>query len=558
MENQSFIANIEQSIITHWDRPAFSNYKQEPITYREVGERIARLHILYKNCGIENGDHIALCGRNCVEWAIAYFSILTYGAVAVPLLHEFKPQNVEHLVSHADCKLLIVGDVVWEGINEDNLPKVNAVIQFQGFQLVYCKDDNYRKAFENIKTEFQKIYPHGFSKEDVKYYRENPEDLALINYTSGTTSLSKGVMIPYRAIMGNFNFAGRVITNLNEYSNSICMLPMAHMYSMSYELIYEFIRGTHIHFLTRVPSPKIVAQAFADIKPDIIISVPLIIEKIYKNKLKPILDKRLTQVLLKTPMIDKMLLKRIQTAMHLAFGEKFYEVIIGGAAMNKEVEAFFKKINFRYTIGYGMTECAPIICYADWKETKLYSCGKPVKEMEVKIDSPDPEKIPGEILVKGQNVMLGYYKNEQATKEALIDGWLHTGDLGIMDKEGYLFIKGRIKNMILSSNGQNIYPEEIEDKINSMEYVNEALVVEQDGKITALVNLDYDKLDRDQIKRSQYSDILEQIRQDSNKELPSYEQIAQIFLQPEEFERTPKRSIKRYMYSHRKENTKQN
>ena len=548
---QSFIANIEKSIINYWDRPALSDYKKEAVTYGEVGKRIARLHILYEHCGIKQGDHIAICSRNCVSWAIAYFSVLSYGAVAVPLLHEFKPQNVEHLVNHSEAKLLIVGDVVWEGIEADNLPNVNAVIQMQDFKLVYCKDEVFRQAYEDLDNLFQEKYPNGFSVNDVKYRRENPEDLALINYTSGTTSMSKGVMIPYRALTGNLNFASRVITNLNEYSNSISMLPLAHMYAMSFELLFEFVAGTHIHFLTRVPSPKIVAQAFAEIKPDIIISVPLIIEKIYKTKLKPILDKRMMRSLLRTPYINKMLLKRIQKSLHVSFGERFYEVIIGGAAMNGEVEAFLKKVGFRYTIGNGMTECAPIICYSDWKETKLYSCGKPVKEMELKIDSPDPEKIPGEIIVRGQNVMLGYYKNERATNETLVDGWLHTGDLGIIDKDGYVFIKGRIKNMILSSNGQNIYPEEIEDKLNSMVYVNEALVMEKEGKIIGLVNLDQERIDIDGLDRKSIDEILEQIRVEANSELPAYEQISKLYIQPEEFERTPKRSIKRYMYTHR-------
>ncbi len=551
MENKSFIADIEQSIIKHWGRPALSDYKSGPIPFSQVGERIARLHILFEQCGIQQGDHIAICGRNCSAWAISFFAILSYGAIAVPLLHEFKPQQVEHLVNHSDCKFAILGDIVWEGVDADNFFDVNAVLLMQGFQLVYCKNTKYQQAFDNLQKLFKKKYPNGFSVKNVKYRREKPNDLALINYTSGTTSASKGVMIPYRALIGNQIFADRVITDLNEYSNSICMLPMAHMYGMSYELITEFRRGTHIHFLSRIPSPKVVAQALAEVKPDIIISVPLIIEKIYKTKLKPFLDKRLTKTLLRIPSIDKMLLTRIQRELHTAFGENFYEVIIGGAAMNQEVEAFLKKIGFRYTIGYGMTECAPIICYADWKETKVGSCGKAVDEMEVKIDSPDPTKIPGEILTRGVNVMLGYYKNEEETHKVLQDGWLHTGDLGIMDKDGYVFIKGRKKNMILSSNGQNIYPEELEDKLNSMEYVNEALVIEKEGKITALVNLDYDKLDRDGVGRDSYNVILEQIRKDTNAELPAYEQIAQIFNQAEEFEKTPKRSIKRYMYSHK-------
>ena len=551
MENNSFIADIEQSIINHWGRPALSDYKSGPVTFSQVGERIARLHILFEQCGINQGDHIALCGRNCAAWAVSYFAILSYGAVAVPLLHEFKPQQVEHLVNHSDCKLIILGDVVWEGVDADNMPDIHAVIVMQGFQLVYCKDEKYQKAFDNLSKLFKKKYPQGFSAKNVKYRRENPDDLALINYTSGTTSASKGVMIPYKALIGNQIFADRVITNLDEHSNSICMLPMAHMYGMAFELITEFRRGTHIHFLSRVPSPKIVAQALAEVKPDIIISVPLIIEKIYKTKLKPVLDKRLTKTLLRTPYIDKMLLSRIQKELHTAFGENFYEVIIGGAAINQEVEAFLKKVGFRYTIGYGMTECAPIICYSDWKDTKVGSCGKAVNEMEVRIDSPDPEHIPGEIIVRGDNVMSGYYKNEEETSKVIIDGWMHTGDLGIMDKDGYLFIKGRKKNMILSSNGQNIYPEELEDKLNSMEYVNEALVIEKEGKITALVNLDLDKLDRDKIDRTEYDNVLEQIRKDTNAELPAYEQIAQIFIQAEEFEKTPKRSIKRYMYSHK-------
>lgn len=550
MDNTSFIANIEQAIISHWDRPSLTDYKKDSITYAEVGQRIARLHILFEHSGVKQGDHIAICGRNCASWAITYFAIITYGAVAVPLLHEFKPQNIEHLVNHSDSTCLFVGDVVWEGIDPSNMPELHAVIEMQDCELLYCNDYKFNESYQHLEDNFMAKYPNGFSKQNVHYNKEDLNGLALINYTSGTTSGSKGVMIPYRALLGNAIFASTAIKNLNEHTNSICMLPLAHMYGMAFELIYEFIMGTNIHFLTRVPSPKVVAEAFANVKPDIIISVPLIIEKIYKTKLKPILDKRLTKVLLHTPYIDKMLLNRIQTILHTAFGENFYEVIVGGAAMNQEVEAFFKKVGFRYTIGYGMTECAPIICYADWKEMRLYSCGKAAWGMEVKIDSKDPEHIPGEILARGNNVMLGYYKNEKETAKTIKDGWLHTGDLGIMDKDGYVFIKGRIKNMILSSNGQNIYPEEIEDKLNSNEYVNEALVVEKDGKLAALVNLDQERLDNEHIENGKVKELLEQIRVEINKELPAYEQISHIYLQLEEFERTPKRSIKRYMYTH--------
>lgn len=550
MKKQSFIENIENTIINHWDLNALSDYKKGPITFKEVGQRIAKLHILFEECGVKKGDHIAVCGRNSASWAISFFSIISYGAVAVPILHEFKPQAIEHLIFHSDSKMLIVGDMVWEGLSEENLKGINAAIQMQDYKLVYCKDERVRHAYNNLEENFNNKYPKGFQKKDVRYVRENQNDLAIINYTSGTTSISKGVMIPYKALIGNYIFAMNAMKEITQESNTISMLPMAHMYSLSFELIFEFFQGAHIHFLTRIPSPKIVAEAFTLIKPDLIISVPLIIEKIYKTKLKPILDKKLVKLLLSTPIIDKVLLTRIQTTLNEAFGGKFNEVIIGGAAMNQEVEAFFKKINFRYTIGYGMTECAPIICYSPWNKTKVGSCGKPVEGMKVIVDSPSPEIIPGEILVKGTNVMMGYYKNEKVTKETLRNGWLHTGDLGVIDKDGYLYIKGRSKNMILSSSGQNIYPEEIEDKINSMEYVNESLVMEKEGKIIALVNFDQDRLDSDNIEREEYQDVLERIRKEVNDALPNYEQITKLYIQPEEFERTPKRSIKRYMYSH--------
>lgn len=551
MEHPGFIASVEQSIVEHWSRPAFSDYKDNPVTYGEVGRRIAKLHILYEHCGIKKNDHIAICSRNCTSWAIAYFSVLTYGAVAVPLLHEFKPKNVEHLVNHSEAKFLIVGDVVWEGIEDGNLNEVNAVLQMQNFELVYCKDDRYRNAYNNLDKLFKEKYPDGFTPNDVKYEREDPESLALINYTSGTTSMSKGVMLPYRALVGNLIFAKRDLPGLNQYSNTISMLPMAHMYAMTFDLLYEFMVGAHIHFLTRIPSPKIIAEAFSSIKPDIIISVPLIIEKIVKTKFKPILDKKYVKQLLSTPYINTLLLKRIQKDLCKVFGEKFYEIIIGGAAINKDLEKFLHKVNFPYTVGYGMTECAPIICYCDYKSAKLHSCGKVVEELELKIDSPDPYNIPGEIMVKGMNVMTGYYKNEHATNEVLVDGWLHTGDLAVIDKDGYVFIKGRIKNMILSSNGQNIYPEEIENKLNFNDLVNESLVFEREGKIIALVNLMEDKVPLDGLDRNSIENILEKIRKETNEELPKYEQIHKLYLQPEEFERTPKRSIKRYMYTHK-------
>ncbi len=548
MYTDSFIANVAVGIKENWDLPALSDYKKEPIYYREVAAQIAKIHLLFEQSGIEKGDKIVLCGRNCSSWAIIFFATLTYGAVAVPLLHEFKSDSITHLVNHSDGKILFVGDVVWESLIAENMPKLSAIIQMQDFDLVGCNDEKFKSVFDNLESEFAKKYPLGFTKEDVNYQRDNLDTLALINYTSGTTSISKGVMLSYRSLLSNYMFACEVLPNLKPGDKVISMLPMAHMYGLQFEVIFEFIRGIHIHFLTRIPSPKIIAEAFARVQPDIIISVPLIIEKVYKTKLKPIVDKKSMKVLLRTPVIDTIIKNKILTTLIESFGGKFYEIIIGGSAFNREVETFFKKIGFPHTVGYGMTECGPIICYADWKNHKLGSCGKAVPRMEVKIDSPDETKITGEILVKGANVMMGYYKNEDATKAVLTeDGWLHTGDLGIKDKDGNVYIKGRSKNMILGASGQNIYPEEIEDLLNSMELVSESLVKEENGKLVALVYLDQDYLDTGNITLSQ-EEIKNQIKNQANQVLSSYEQLSAIYLQEEEFEKTPKRSIKRYIY----------
>jgi long-chain acyl-CoA synthetase len=548
MYTDSFIANVAVCIKENWDLPALSDYKKEPIYYREVAAQIAKIHLLFEQSGVEKGDKIVLCGRNCSAWAVIFFATITYGAVAVPLLHEFKSDSITHLVNHSDGKILFVGDVVWEGLIAENMPKLSAIIQMQDFDLVGCNDEKFRSVFDNLESEFAKKYPLGFTKEDVNYQRDNLDTLALINYTSGTTSVSKGVMLSYRSLLSNYMFACEVLPNLKPGDRVISMLPMAHMYGLQFEVIFEFIRGIHIHFLTRIPSPKIIAEAFARVQPDIIISVPLIIEKVYKTKLKPIVDKKSMKVLLRTPVIDTIIKNKILTTLTESFGGKFYEIIIGGSAFNREVETFFKKIGFPHTVGYGMTECGPIICYADWKNHKLGSCGKAVPRMEVKIDSPDETKITGEILVKGANVMMGYYKNEEATKAVLTeDGWLHTGDLGIKDKDGNVYIKGRSKNMILGASGQNIYPEEIEDLLNSMELVNESLVKEENGKLVALVYLDQDYLDTRNITLSQ-EEIKNQIKTQANQVLSSYEQLSAIYLQEEEFEKTPKRSIKRYIY----------
>lgn len=551
MYTDSFIANIETSIRENWDFPALSDYKKEPIRYSEVAERIARLHVLFRNAGIEQGDKIVLCGRNSAPWAICFFATVTYGAVAVPLLHEFKSEAVTHLVNHSEGKLLLVGDVVWEGLNEDEMPNLLGAIQMQNFELVSCKDAKLKQSFENLNQNFQATYPDGFSIDNVQYNRDTLDSLALINYTSGTTSMSKGVMLSYRALLSNYMFACEVLPQLTAGMNVISMLPMAHMYGLQFEVIFEFLRGLHIHFLTRVPSPKIIAEAFARVKPDLIISVPLIIEKIYKSKLKPIADKMIVKMLLKTPIIDSILKEKILNTLTESFGGRFCEIIIGGAALNKEVETFLKKIGFPYTVGYGMTECGPIISYEDWSKHKLASCGKAAPRMEIKIDSEDETKTVGEILVRGANVMMGYYKNEEATNAAFKDGWLRTGDLGLKDKQGNIYIKGRSKNMILGPSGQNIYPEEIEDLLNSLEFVNESLVKESNGKLVALVYLDQDRLDSKNISSKDYQSILEQMRQQANSQLAAYEQLSAIYIHEEEFEKTPKRSIKRYLYTNK-------
>ena len=550
MNQESFIANIEESLKNHWDYPALSDYKAEPKYYSFVAKQIAKAHIFFEECGIKKGDKIALCGRNSANWAISFFSIITYGAVAVPILHEFKPEAVHHLVNHSESKLLFVGDVVWESLDEKKMEGLNGIILLTDFSLVSSNCAPCKRAFQRIEEKFQKKYPKGFCREDVKYGRENINDLAIINYTSGTTSLSKGVMLSYKAINSNLLFATEELPEMTAGMNIISMLPMAHMYGMAFEIIFEFMVGMHIHFLTRVPSPKIIAEAFERVKPDLIIAVPLIIEKIYKSKIKPMIDKTLIRILLNTPIIDTIIKNKILTSINAAFGGKFNQIIIGGAAINQEVETFFKNLGLRYTIGYGMTECAPIITYSNWKTFRQGSCGKVTQRMQIKIDSPDSENIVGEIMVKGDHVMMGYYKNPEATSAVLSeDGWLRTGDLGLIDKDGYLFIKGRSKNMILGASGQNIYPEEIEDKLNSMEYVMESIVLEQEGKLVALVYLNQDMLDKEKIDIVHSKSIIRKIKEELNKELPAYSQISYIYLQEEEFEKTPKRSIKRYLYT---------
>ena len=551
MEIQSFTKLIESSIVKNWDRDALTDFKGATLQYHDVARKIEKLHILFENSGVVKGDKIALAGRNSANWAVAFLATLTYGAIAVPILHEFTADQIHNIVNHSDAKLLFVGDIVATQIDTTKMPGLEGVIYIPDYSLILSRTNKLTYAREHLNEMFGKKYPKYFRKEHVSYpAEENANDMALINYTSGTTGFSKGVMIPYRALWSNYDFAVGVHgTKVHAGDNIISILPMAHMYGMAFEFIFEFLTGCHIFFLTRVPSPAIIAQAFAEVKPVIIIAVPLVIEKIIRKKVFPKIQTNRMRLLLNMPVINKKVNEKICEQVRAAFGGKFYEIIIGGAAFNQEVESFLKRISFPYTIGYGATECAPIISYADYSTFKQGSCGRPVVHMEVRIDSHDPENVPGEILARGTNVMLGYYKNEEATRNTIdADGWYHTGDLGTMDAEGNIFIKGRSKNMLLGSNGQNIYPEEIEDKLNSMTLVTESLVVQRGDKLAALIYPDYDEASAMGLSADDLKNVMEQNRQELNNILPVYSKIAEVVIQEEEFEKTPKKSIKRYLY----------
>ena len=543
---------IEKSIIDHWDMDALTDYKGQTLQYHDVARKIEKVHILFENSGVERGDKIALCGRNGSQWTVAFLATITYGAIAVPILHEFTPDQVHNIVNHSDAKLLFAGDHICGSINPDEMPKLEGIVRNTDYSLILSRSEKLTYAREHLNELYGQKFPKYFRKEHVKYYHEqSPDELALINYTSGTTGFSKGVMIPYRAMWSNYDFACEAMGNeLKQGDSVISILPMAHMYSMAFEFSYEFIHGCHIYYLNRVPSPAIIAQAFADIKPRIIIAVPLVIEKIMRKKVFPKVQTPRMRLLLQIPVIEQKVRDTICQEVKKAFGGNFYEIIVGGAAFNQEVEQFLHRINFPYTVGYGATECAPIICYSDWRNFTPGSCGKAVKNMEVRIDSTDPSNTPGEILCRGLNVMLGYYKNEEATQQAIDkDGWYHTGDLGTMDFYGNVFINGRSKNMLLSANGQNIYPEEIEDKLNSMTLVVESIVVQRDSKLIALVHPDLDEVKAMGFTHEDLQGIMEQNRIALNQALPAYEKISEIEIHEQEFAKTPKKSIKRYLYT---------
>ncbi len=551
MEIPSFNALIEQSIITNWDKDALTDFKGATLQYHDVARKIEKLHIMFESSGVVKGDKIALCGRNSASWAVAFLATLTYGAVAVPILHEFTADQIHNIVNHSEAKLLFVGDYVATVIDQTKMPDLEGIIYIPDYSLVVSRTDKLTYAREHLNEMFGKKYPKYFRKEHVHYYKEqSPDELALINYTSGTTGFSKGVMIPYRAMWSNYDFAISVLGNIiKKGDNVISILPMAHMYGMAFEFMFEFLFGCHVFYLTRIPSPAIIAAAFAEVKPAIIIAVPLIIEKIIRKKVFPKIQNNRMRILLNMPIVSKKVNEKIKEQVVKAFGGNFYEIIVGGAAFNQEVEQFLKRIGFPYTVGYGATECAPIICYADHKDFVPGSCGKPVVHMEVKIDSPDPANVPGEILARGLNVMLGYYKNEEATASTLDkDGWYHTGDLGLMDEDGNVFIKGRSKNMLLGASGQNIYPEEIEDKLNSLAMVNESVVVQRGEKLVGLVYPDFDEADTMRLNEADLEKIMEQNRQELNADQPPYCRLSAIEIVKEEFEKTPKKSIKRYLY----------
>ena len=551
MEIPSFNSLIEQSIIKNWELDALTDYKGATLQYRDVARKIEKLHIIFQNSGIDKGDKIAICGRNSSNWAVVFLATLTYGAVAVPILHEFMPDQVHNIVNHSEAKLLFVGDMVAPTIKEEEMPHLEGILFIPDFSVLVSRSEKLTYAREHLNEIFGHKYPKYFRQEHVNYYKEeSPEELLLINYTSGTTGFSKGVMIPARALWSNYDFATGVLGDkVSRGDNIISILPMAHMYGMMFEFLFEFLIGCHIYFLTRIPSPAIIAQAFAEVKPAVIIAVPLVIEKIIRKKVFPKIQNNLMKLLLNMPVVSKKVNQKICEEVKNAFGGRFYEIIVGGAAFNQEIEHFLHKINFPYTVGYGTTECAPIIAYSDYNDFVPGSCGKAVVHMQVEIESSDPQNIPGEIIVKGLNVMLGYYKNEEATNQVLdSNGWYHTGDLGIMDKDGNIFIKGRSKNMLLGSNGQNIYPEEIEDKLNSLALVGESIVLQREEKLVALVHPDMEEAESMGFSIDDIQKVMTQNLQTLNEMMPGYSKVSEIILHEEEFEKTPKKSIKRYLY----------
>ena len=553
MDCPSFNACLQKSIQDHWDLDALSDYGIHTFQYKDVARIIEKLHIILEASGVERGDKVAICGRNSARWGIAFLATLTYGAVAVPILHEFHPEQIHDIVNHSDAKLLFVGDQVWPTLDADKMPGLEGIFanSTDEYRLLVGRTDKVRYARENLNRLFGERFPMNFRARDIHYYEDSPEEMAVLNYTSGTTSNSKGVMIPFRALWSNVEFAAQVYdAHVKPGENVVSILPTAHMYGMAFEFLYEMTRGAHVHFLGKTPSPTVLLKAFADLRPKVVIAVPLLIEKIVRKAIFPKIKAPAIQLALMTPLLRDRIKMNIRRKMQKAFGDNFFEIIVGGAAMNHDIEVFLKGINFNYTIGYGATECAPIICYSPWNEFRQGSCGKAAPRMEVRIDSHDPAHVPGEILVRGMNVMLGYYKNEEATAQTLDkEGWYHTGDLGVMDADGYVFIKGRSKNMLLGANGQNIYPEEIEDKLSSLPYVTECVVIQKGEHLYGLVYSDPDEVKKGGLTPQQLEEQMEQNRLELNKIVPIYARVHALHQMPTEFEKTPKKSIKRFKYT---------
>lgn len=551
MNTTDFNSYIENTIVQNWDHDSLTDYQGATLQYKDVARKIEKLHILFENSGVKKGDKIAICGRNSAHWAVAFLATLTYGATVVPILHEFNAEQIHNIVNHSEARLLFVGDFIAPIINPDEMKALEGIINLPDFSLMMSRTEKLNYARENLNAMFGSKYPKYFRKELISYHHSSEEELALINYTSGTTGFSKGVMLPFRALIGNLDYCERWLGNhVPVESNMLSILPMAHMYGLAMEFIFGFCHGCHLYFLNRLPSPAIIAEAFAKVKPSVVISVPLVIEKIIRKHVFPKTQNNLVRILLQMPVVSKKVKEQICKQVSEAFGGNAYEVIVGGAPLNQEVETFLHSIGFPITVGYGTTECAPLITFSDWHDFVAGSCGRAVDGMEVKIESKDPHHVLGEIITRGKNLMLGYYKNPEATRQAIDDdGWYHTGDQAIMSEDGHVFIKGRIKNMLLGSNGQNIYPEEIEDKLNSMTMVVESLIVQRDNKIVALVYPDFEAVKDMNLTESDLQGIMEHNIAELNSKLPAFSKIASVEIRCEEFAKTPKRSIKRYLYN---------
>jgi long-chain acyl-CoA synthetase len=549
----SFNALIENAIITHWDRDALTDYKGVTLQYHDVARKIEKLHIMFNYSGIKPGDRIAICGRNSSPWACAFLATVTYGAVVVPIQHEFTPDQIYHIVNHSESKLLFIGDVVSTSLDPELMPHLDGIFYLPDFSLVTSRSETLTVAREHLNELYGQKYPKFFRKEHISYYKDDGEDLAMINYTSGTTGFSKGVMLPYRSLWSNIDFLYHELgVKLQKNCNVLSILPMAHMYGLTCEFLLQFCCGNHLFFLTRVPSPTIIQEAFMQIKPNVIISVPLIIEKIIRTNILPLVNNYRIRTMMKIPGLNKLIKERLLQKVNEIMGGNVYEVVVGGASLSKEVEDLFTNIHFPITVGYGTTETGPMISFSDHHNFVPGSCGTPAMHMEVKILSKDPANVAGELVTRGLNVMQGYYKNTKATNEVIDkDGWFHTGDLAKMSDDGHIFILGRIKNMLLGSNGQNVYPEEIEDRLNSMTMVSESLIIQNGDKLVGLVHPDFSQAETLGISGDELQGVMEQNRKELNAKLPSYCKISEIRLQDKEFEKTPKKSIKRYLYQNK-------